>query len=182
MFIRHKERGSHRVTPFMQTHQQGHTVTQMHPPDPPTHIQIHREESHTQNQDHKHNPTCTPHAQTRKHRALPGHPNTHIPRHTHTLIRPGHALALLSHPHDSSALGAGAASPPQAGRGGACGRAALEPRAALRAFSSPRPLGGGGASERGERERGNPFAVTESRHSQPALPGVAGIHVGAIKK
>lgn len=84
VYIRHKERGSHRVTPFMQTHQQGHTKTQMHAPTPPP-PRKHTAKSHTQNQDHKHNPTGTPHAQTKKPEPSPATPtHTFTDTHTHT--------------------------------------------------------------------------------------------------
>lgn len=157
MYIRHKERGSHRVTPFMQTHQQGHTMTQMHAPTPPpphTHANTQRRVTHksrSQTQPHRYS-ACT-NSETRSPPRPPQHTHSPTHIHTHTLIRPGQARVLLSHPQGSSALEGGAASPPQSGRGGACGRASPEPPVNPRGFSSPRPLDRGGASERREGER-----------------------------
>lgn len=99
MFLRHKERGSHSHTLYANSPAGTHCDPDAPPDSPPPRTNTEKRATH-KNQDHKHNPTCTPHAQTRKHRALPNHP-THIHRHTHT------------HTHTyQAAAGAGAAESP----------------------------------------------------------------------
>lgn len=147
MFIRHKERNteSHPLCKHIRDTPR-HRCTPPHTPK--------CTESHTQDQDHKRSPTCTPHAQTRSHRALPGHPNAHIHR-THTYQAGADAGAAESPTH-SSALEARAASPPRSGRGGACGRSSQLPPAGI--LLAPPPALRRSFRMRGGREE-TPFAV-----------------------
>lgn len=85
----------HRVTPSVQLTDMG---TPLHAQMHPQHTQI--EMKDTQDQDQKHNPTCTTHSHTQK-QSPPWPPsNSHTLTGTHP-YQAGQALALLSHPTGS---------------------------------------------------------------------------------
>lgn len=125
MFLRHKERGSHSHTLYANSPAGTHCDPDAPPDSPPPHVQIQRREPHTKIKITNTTPHVLPTHKLGNTEPFPTTQHTFTGTHTltHTLIRPRQALALLSHPHGSTALGAGAASPPQPGRGGACGGA-----------------------------------------------------------